>query len=133
MKITLIVIGILGLLFGMLSYNQNRHLSDGKKKSIIIVGVSVIVLLLGIFIKTDNVNNNLGNKNGKKIETRLNSFELNRKEEKVLRKKYENLTKEEKKIFEKLEAKYDKLDSRYKDEYRDGIERLREERAEFDD
>lgn len=133
MKLVLIIIGSLGLLFGILSYNQNRHLSDSKKKSIIIVGVSVIIILLAIFIRTDNVNSNLGKNNGRELETRDRLFELTNKEEKILRKKYEDLSKAEKKIFEKLEAKYDKLDSRYKDEYRDGIERLREERARSKD
>jgi len=92
LKIILIIIGLLGLILGVVSYNQNRHLQDAKKKSIIIAAISILILLLGIFIRPNTVNK----LEGKTIETEDQTYKLSKDEERILRKKYRDLTLEEK-------------------------------------
>lgn len=50
MGLLLMLIGIIGLLFSIFSYNEYKHIPESRQKSIIILGVSIIVFVLGIIV-----------------------------------------------------------------------------------
>lgn len=51
MKIILIILGLLGVSFGLLSYYQNKHIPQNNKKSLILTLVAIVILIIGLIIK----------------------------------------------------------------------------------
>ncbi len=54
MKWILILVGLIGLILGAISYRENMHRPKQRKKAIIIVLISVIIFLVAMFLKTSN-------------------------------------------------------------------------------